>query len=458
MKITLLHPSTDHVLQSHRHQTGHLGLGYIAACLLERGHEVRVLDAKNQWMTDEDIRRHIREFQPHIFGATAMTHEIHSAAEGCSLAKQVNPDILTIVGGPHASALPERTLQEFPSIDVAAMGEGEETLCELTAMMQAGGAPAELGDVPGIVFRSRDGVKRTRVRPWCEDLDKLPFPAWRLFPKVFWPIFSSRGCPFGCVFCQRVMGRQVRQRSVDSVMAELDALEDQLGQTGIWFQDETFGINKRWADEFLTKMTARNQRKGVIRHWGGNSRANLADVSLYQRMREAGCNSLSFGIESGNPRILKRIQKGITREMAVKAIAAAKEAGIPTAAFFILGHPGETLRTALQTVHFAAKCRSDSIAVGVMVPYPGTEVWNMARAGEYGYQLLSEDWRVYDKYFGNALAVRGLSHRRLEFLQALTYVWFYIYNLRIRKLATFVFRFRLEAWTMVKRFLLPKPA
>ena len=142
--------------------------------------------------------------------------------------------------------------------------------------------------------------------------------------------------------------------------------------------------------------------------------------------------------------------------MAVHAIATAHQAGLKAGAFFILGHPGETWRTALKTVHLAAKSRADSIAVGVMVAYPGTDIWNMAQAGEYGYKLLTEDWRAFDKYFGNTLSVKGISHRQLEFLQSLTFVWFYLYNLRFGALLRFVSKFRSEAWKMLKRLLKPQ--
>lgn len=453
MRITLLHPATKSNAQAHRSGPGHLGLGYIAACLLQRGHMVRVLDAKNDVVTDDVLRRHLLEFEPELFGVTAMTHEIHAAAEACAIAKRVSPGIWTVVGGPHSTALPERTLEEFSSVDIAVAGEGEITMTELAEAKASGAVPSDLENVLGIAFRLGDRVVRTGKRPWMKNLDDLPFPAWELFPKVSWGVLSSRGCPFGCIFCQRVLGRQVRFRSVDSVLAEFDALEERVGQREVWFRDETFGLNKRWVDEFLEKTSARNQRKGYIWGWGSNSRANLADLDRYRRMKESGCYGVSFGVESGDEVILKRIMKEITPEIAAKAIATAQEAGLTAAAFFILGHPGETWRTALKTVHFAAKSRADSIAVGVMVPYPGTEVWRMAHAGEYGYKLLTEDWRVYDKYFGNALSVKGLSHRQLEFLQSLTYVWYYLYNLRFRDLLQFVSRFRSEAWTMLKRLL-----
>jgi anaerobic magnesium-protoporphyrin IX monomethyl ester cyclase len=384
-----------------------------------------------------------------------MTHEIHAAAEACAIAKRVCPDTWTVIGGPHTTALPERTLEEFPSVDIAVADEGEITITELAEAKGSGAVPSELENILGIAVRVGDRVLRTGKRPWLENLDDLPFPAWELFPKARWGVMSSRGCPFGCIFCQRVLGRKVRLRSVDNVLAEFDALEERVGQREIWFRDETLGLNRRWIDEFVEKTSARNQRKGYVWGWGGNSRANLADLDLYRRMKESGCYGLSFGLESGDEVILKRVTKGFTREVAIKAIATAQEAGLRAAAFFIVGHPGETWRTALKTVHLAAKSRADSIAVGVMVAYPGTEIWHMAQAGEYGYKLLTEDWRVYDKYFGNTLSVKGLSHRQLEFLQSLTYVWYYLYNLRFRDLLQFVSRFRSEAWTMVKRLLKP---
>lgn len=456
MRITLLHPAIKNYSQAHRRGSGHLGLGYLAAYLLRQGHAVRVLDAKNEAVTDEALRQHLRVFQPEIFGVTSMTHEIHTAAEACGVVKRSHPEIWTVVGGAHTSALPERTLEEFPAIDIVVAGEGEITMTEMMEAKARGARPAELGNILGVAFRVNAGVYRTGKRPWLENLDELPFPAWELFPtEISWGVMSARGCPFGCIFCQRVLGRRMRLRSVDNVLAEFDAIEERLGERDIWFRDETFGLNKRWLDEFLEKLKARNERKGYVLDWGCNSRVNIADLNRYRRMKEAGCYRISFGVESGDEAILKRISKEITPGMAIRAIAAAQQAGLRAAAFFILGHPGENWRTALKTMHLAAKCHADSIAVGVMVPYPGTEVWGMARAGQYGYKLLSEDWRVYDKYFGGALSVDELSQRQLALLQSLTYMWYFLYNLRLRQLRRFVRRFHGEAWTMVKRLLGP---
>ena len=127
MRITLLQPATESHLQAHRNANGHLGLGYIAAYLLQKQHTVRVLDAKNAFVPDEVLCKHVSEFRPELFGVTAMTHEIHAAAHACALVKSVSPETWTIIGGPHASALPERTLEEFASVDITVAGEGEIT-------------------------------------------------------------------------------------------------------------------------------------------------------------------------------------------------------------------------------------------------------------------------------------------------------------------------------------------
>jgi radical SAM superfamily enzyme YgiQ (UPF0313 family) len=119
MKITLLHPVTESQVQTHRNLNGHLGLGYVAAYLLRQGHTVRVLDAKNDCVTNDVLRHHVQEFQPDIFGVTAMTHEVHAAAEACAIVKCVSPDIWTVIGGPHTTALPERTLEEFSPVDIS---------------------------------------------------------------------------------------------------------------------------------------------------------------------------------------------------------------------------------------------------------------------------------------------------------------------------------------------------
>jgi radical SAM superfamily enzyme YgiQ (UPF0313 family) len=461
MRVALINPCPDTDLQKHRHGVGHLGLGYVAACLLREGHNVRIIDAKTENLGLSAVVERVREFTPDLVGVTAMTHEITCAGRICEAVKQMRPETVTMVGGPHSTALPTDTLAEFPAIDVAVRGEGELTACELANAIAGGNPRHTWSDIAGIAYRDEGHIIRNADRPFIRDLDALPFPAWELFPRVAggWPLYAGRGCPFRCSFCQRVLGSRIRLRSVDNVMAEIDELEARTGQRSSWFQDETFGVNPRWTNELLDRLIERNRRRGFTWQWKANSRANLADRALYRKMRRAGCKMLDFGIESGNEQILRRIHKNITLQQARTAISAAKAAGLRTNAFFIIGHPGETWQTALQTVRFAPLCAADSIAVGVMVPYPGTEIWEMARRREWGYRILSRDWQQYDKYFGNAMASKNLSHQEMELLQTLTYLSFYIGTGQFRELARFISRFRKEAMQMVKRLAgLPTPS
>ncbi len=454
MRIVLINPCSDVELQTHRYGAGHLGLGYVGACLQREGHEVIGIDAKYEQLGLNDVVERVATLGPRMVGVTSMTHEICHVGELCAELKRRCPEVVTVVGGPHPTALPERTLHEFSGIDVVVHGEGEKSACELAGLIEKGRPCSNWRSIQGIAYRFDNAVQFNGPRPLIDDLDALPRPAWDIFPKgLHWPIYAGRGCPFRCVFCQRVLGDKIRMRSVDNVLAEIDDMERELGVRSSWFQDETFGVNRRWTVEFLEKHTARNRQRGYVFTWKANSRANLADAELYRRMAEAGCYRLDFGVESGSEEILKRIHKAITRKQARAAVRAAASAGIRTSAFFIIGHPGETWKTALATVLFAPRLRADDIAVGVMVPYPGTEVWEFARRGEWGYKLLSEDWRVYDKYFGNALALETLSHRQMELLQVLTYIAFYLGTFRPVKLTRFLWKYRLAAWHMALRLL-----
>ena len=455
MRLALVNPCPEIELQRHRHGVGHLGLAYVAACLKRDGHDVRAIDAKSEGLSLSAVVDRLREIDPQLVGITAMTHEIVLAGRLCRDIKAALPECVTMVGGPHTTALPDDTLAEFPAIDVAVRGEGEHTACEFAAAIDGGNPRHMWSSIAGLAYRDDGQVVRNADRPFIRDLDSLPFPAWELFPKPpnGWGLYAGRGCPFRCAFCQRVLGSRIRLRSVDSVMAEIDELEARTGQRQSWFQDETFGVNSRWTHDLLDRLIERNRRRGYVWNWKANSRANLADRALYRKMKHAGCRMLDFGIESGNPEILRRIHKSITLTQARRAIAAARAAGLRTNAFFIIGHPGETWSTAMQTVRFAPLAGADTIAVGVMVPYPGTEIWEMARRRQWGYRILTRDWQCYDKYFGNALASRHLTHRQMEFLQSLTYLSFYLGTGRFKDLALFVSQFRREAALMTRRLL-----
>lgn len=427
MKVVLIDPPPrSHIEQHDSRKYPHLGLASIAAYLRSQGIDIRVIDAKYEDLDMERVERRLIKENPDVIGITAMTHEIHQAGEVAERIKQLLPSVTTVIGGVHATALPEQTLTEFPSFDIAVFGEGEITFTELLKALQV---ETDYGAINGIVYRTQDSVIMTAPRDLVADLDELPYPAWDLFPPAEeYPIMTSRGCPFQCNFCMRVMGNKLRKRSVENVYTELVSIIDTYQAGHIHFLDETFTIDQKNLNILLDKMIETGLDKKIT--WDAQTRSDVSDYELFRKMRKSGCTWLGIGAESGNQEILTASGKGITLEQVETAIKAAKKAGLKTDGFFILGHPNETKQTAMDTLNFGAKLNPTKITIGIMTPYPGTGIYEMALRGEGSYKLISTDWKDYNKNIGNSLEMTTLSRKDLEKLQMLGYIKFYLTNFR----------------------------
>lgn len=453
MKAVLINPAPEESRQIYdRLRIPVLGIGYLAAALRERGVDTTVVDAKMERLKPSQTASHAAAAATGrtLVGVTAMTHEIVLAHEIAARVKELNPDALTAVGGAHSTALPEQTLREFSAFDFSCFGEGEETILELASRLDGGSNSAD--GVAGIAWRDGGRIAMNPPRDWIRGLDALPLPAWDLFPRTdTYPLLTNRGCPHKCVFCMRVLGEDVRHRSNDGVMEELHTLVDRYGARNVTFRDENFGIKRAPAMELLDRMIAEGVSAKI--QWTCQLRVNVSDAELFKKMKAAGCTEVGFGVESGNREILRAISKGITPEMAVKAVNAARGAGLETAAFFIIGHPNETKKTALDTINFAARLNPTRISVGIMVPYPGTLVAEMAERGEGGYCFVSRDWRDFDKYLGNVLELKSMSRREMEKLQASAFLKLYLLNFRFIELFKLLLGRRKEIFSMLKKWL-----
>lgn len=294
----------------------HLGLGYLCAVLAERGCEVDVVDMVAQDFSLSDLCSHLRERKPYdVVCVTATTTEIEAAHGVASCVKREYPESTVVVGGPHPTALPRETLQQFPFFDVACVGEGEDTLAEL---VQALKAKKSLEQVKGIAFRDCADVVLTGRREYV-DLDLLPFPDWSRFPLESYtgfhglddslelPVSSGRGCPHRCVFCQRALGSRVRLRCVKSVVDEVER-NISLGAKSIYFCDETFTLDRQRTLALLEEMNRRNIGDRIS--WHCETRADSVDEELLEKMREAGCK---WSHSESNPdriRCLKNQRRG----------------------------------------------------------------------------------------------------------------------------------------------------
>lgn len=448
-KVVLIKTAPERIIQGQWYHRPWLGLGVLAAYIAERGYDCEIIDMHFFELTLPDLLERVGSSNANFFGITSMTHEINRAHEIAKAIKETSPDSLVAVGGPHVTALPTQTLKEFPYFDFGVVGEGENTLYEL---FNAINNDKPLDSISGLTHRRGNEVVVNESGKWIDDLDSLPFPKWDFYPPCEeYPIYSTRGCPFNCSFCMRVLGKTVRYRSPESVVGEMEFVAKRFSPKKFTFQDETFTINLKNANRVLDLIIQRGLHKKV--QWDISTRVNIGDLDFYKRLKEAGCYKICIGVESGNDEILKRIGKGITKKDAINCVELARKASLNTEAYYILGHPHETKENILETIDFAARLNTTVATFGIMVPYPGTAIYDLAVKGEGGYKIISNDWRDFNKHLGNALELEGISRKELESLQMKAYLTFYLRNLRIVELCRFVWEKRAAISFLFKKLL-----
>jgi len=376
-----------------------LGLAYLAAMLQQAGAEVQILDLLVTRYSPETIRRKIRDFQPRIVGATCSTLNYSIASRILKLCKKVDSNLVTVIGGPHVSFTSANVVTTCPWIDVVARGESDRTLVDLAIAIQNG---KDLNQVAGITYKNNGAIVNTETRPLITDLDSLPLPSRDLLPLSRYralgqpcTVITSRGCPFGCIFCSapKMFGRGVRFRNPELVVNEIAHLREELGFRNINIVDDTFTVRQNHVQAICEKMI--DMKLDI--NWSVYSRVDTINPPMLRLMKEAGCSWVCFGLESGSQTILDRIKKRITVDQSREAVRMAKETGINVLVSFILGLPGEDPQTASQTVGLAKELFTKygaSYGFHILAPMPGTEVCE--RAKDYGIKILTRNWSKYN--------------------------------------------------------------
>jgi len=372
-----------------------LGLAFIAAALEAAGVEVRVLDLVTHPYDRQDLGSLLDEFQPQLVGATAVTMTFNAAAEVVRDVKSLAPEVVTVMGGPHVSFCVEETLNALPELDLIVLGEGEATIVDIARHANDG---RDWANVRGIAFRNGNEIRRTEHRPPL-DIDSLPLPARHLLPlgryralNMAISMTTSRGCPFPCIFCvgRKMHGPKVRYRKAHAVVDELQYLST-LGFPQVNIADDLFTAKKSHCLAICDEII----RRGLKVKWSCFARVDTVSTPLLRKMKEAGCATVGFGVESGNAEILKTIRKKITLPKVVDAIEMCNEAGLQAHFSFILGLPGETPETVDETVRFVKKLEGLGGFCGfhLLAPFPGTAVRD--RRDEYQIRILTNDWSEY---------------------------------------------------------------
>jgi len=322
-----------------------LGLSYIASCLRLNGFNHRIFDAYFNTYSENDLIKKVMNYQPDIVGITAMTHEIVQAEKIASKLKQLLKAKI-IIGGCHISALPKRTLTEFPVFDYGVIGEGEKTIIELLKNLTNN---SKLDNIDGLVYHKKNKVivNKPRTHLTSEELDKLPYPDFRpYFSKSNlskYVMISSRGCPYNCKFCMRVLGKKVRRRSLENIYNEIKTAIKRYNTKEIIFRDEIFLFNDAHTKELL-KMFIKKGLSEKIK-WTAQIRADQVTKELMNLAKNAGCYMLGMGIESGDDKILSRLNKGLSIKQIEKSVKIIQKAGIKLETYFILGGPGENIQS-----------------------------------------------------------------------------------------------------------------
>ncbi len=373
-----------------------IGLAYMAAVLEQNGFEVRIFDCPVCEINHEKLKAELEAFQPTIVGIGSMTPTIDSALKAAQVAKEVSADTKVIMGGPHATFSDKQILADEKSVDLIVRGEGEETILELAKQLPE---MQKLGDVKGITFRKDKEIIQALDRPFIQNLDALPRPAYKYVPvKKYWiagrkllPIMTSRGCPFHCSYCvaSEMFGIKFRARSSKNVLDELEWLRDEYGAEGIAFQDDTLTFDKNRAMEICDGIIERK----INLPWGCGTRADVVTKEVLAKMSKAHCNETMFGVESGCQRIRDSMKKKITTNQCENAVRWAKEVGMFVTVSVILGYPGETKETLRETLDFVRRVEPDDVWLCHATPYPGTEL--RALVESYGWKM-SNDWKLYN--------------------------------------------------------------
>ncbi len=418
----------------------------LAAVALREDAEVRIIEASARNLTVEETVDEIRSFAPDIVGLTATTVGIRAAGEVAAWIKAVNPNTLILVGGCHISALPIETMSAFPAFDLGVLGEGELTLTEILRHHRHD--PVQPVGLAGTVERTTDEIRVNPPRPLIGNLDELPLPAWHLlpgFPKSFrpsparikrWPCASvvlTRGCPNRCTFCDRsVFGNRCRGYSPSYAVELLKDLRTRYGVREVLIEDDTFVIRRDTMQEFCERLIS--ERVDVT--WSCLGRADRVTPELLRLMKKAGCWHVSFGVESGDPEILRSVNKRLDVEEIREAVSWCRDAGLMTKGFFMIGFPGETRDSIEATRQLACALPLDDISVMQLTPFPGSDLYKTAR--QFG--TFEEDWSRMNA-LNTVFIPKGFTREELDEARARMLRSFY---LRPRVLARYAWRLLLR--------------
>jgi anaerobic magnesium-protoporphyrin IX monomethyl ester cyclase len=412
-----------------------MGLAYLAAIAEAKGHTVKIIDGEVERLSIDRLIDETLSFKPDLIGITAASPFWHRAVKVAKGFKSRDKKIPIAVGGPHITVIKEAAFDE--NFDFGFIGQAEKSWGSFLDNFGNG----NLSQVKGILFRENNRIVNTGDPDIIMNIDLIPFPARHLLNakkyrmgtkkgrKVFSPIMTTRGCPYKCVFCTTaVSGSTVRRRSPRAVVDEMKIVVTEQGINHFYIVDDTLTLSRKHILEICRLIN----KEGLNITFEGQTRADLLDEELIENLVRSGLIRLGFGFETADANIRKIIKKELSLENYVKSNRLANKYGVEVLNSAILGLPGETRETAKKTIDFLRKARDiHHVNFCIATPYPGTELLRMAKNGEHGLKLLTENFAEYRRYGHSVLSVNDLSPEDLIELQNEAYYKTYIMPWRI---------------------------
>jgi len=448
-----------------------LGLAYLAS-VLRNEHDTLILDsiAEGYFYTEEinkkyvryglsnsEIKKRIVSFRPDLVGVSCLfTTQSDNAHKTCKLVKEVDKNIITVLGGAHPSTLPQEELQDN-NIDFVIIGEGENSFMDLLREIEG---KRKFSLIDGIAYRENGAIKVNPKRNFIMNLDELPFPAWDLLPLdkysninqphgtqtknlPFVPILTSRGCPNNCIFCSvhNIWGKNFRKRSAGNVLSEIEYLINNFGIREIHFEDDNLTLARKRAIEIFKGI--KDKKFDISWSTPNGISIDTIDEEILNLMKESGCYSVSFGIESGDKYVLTNIvKKKLNLERVSKIISHAKKLGLETAVFFVVGFPDETIKQLKNSFRFARNIHADNVNFFFATPLPGTELWKQVKEKK----LFPDEFNYIDlRSDSPTISPNGLSKEHLAFMvtrqKMISYAYLLFFN-PVRFFKKVLFKFK----------------
>lgn len=377
------HPNREIVIPN-------IGFGYLATAVKNNTpYTVELIDALKLNLTIDDTAKMIIKNNPTFVGFQMMSRDAKNVSEICKKIKSLKPHLMTIVGGPHPSGVPEFVLKNSPEIDFLVMGEGETPLIKLLNELEKD-SPS-LSKVEGLGYRSDDRTINLNKQYFEQDLEKLGIPAWdiidpRTYPRAphgtfcknlpSAPMFITRGCPYLCTYCggHLISGRKLRKRPISNVMEEIELLVGKYRVKEIHIEDDNFTFNNEYVFNFCDELEKRKLKLSLALPNG--VRLDSLTAELLKRMESVGFYSFAVGIETASERLLKLLNRAITlEEMTERIMLVSKTTNIKMTAFLLIGLPTETVEEMYLTVDYGLRMPFHKAVMTPYIPLPGTPLF-----------------------------------------------------------------------------------